>query len=169
MRQLTESCSSSVQANELGYDCASSCPYVKERKRAMKARVVIMTYQLYHYMINIVSEKQGSNTSFKRRNIIFCDECHNIPKILTSCFTPELKLSEKHNETMIKKYGSKVSPKQREAAKKLCSSEEFKEKRKRTCLRKYGTPTYLNNFGRNSFKINNDIKRIDCSRRKKRY
>ena len=64
------------------------------------------------------------------------------------------KISEKRNETMIKKYGSKASPKQRESAKKLCSSEEFKEKRKRTCLRKYGTPTYLNNFGRNSFKIN---------------
>ena len=98
---------SSAQANELGYDCASSCPYVKERKRAMKARVVIMTYQLYHYMINIVSEKQGSNTSFKRRNIIFCDECHNIPKIMTSCFTPELKLSDlKHFQKLYSYSGS---------------------------------------------------------------
>ena len=98
---------SSVQANALGYNCASSCPYIKERKRAMKSKVVIMTYQLYHYMINIVSEKQGSTTSFKRRNIIFCDECHNIPKILTSCFTPELKLSDlKHFQKLYSYSGS---------------------------------------------------------------
>lgn len=64
------------------------------------------------------------------------------------------KISEKRNQTMIEKYGSKASQKQLEAARLLCKSNEFKEKRKQTCLRKYGTPTYLNNFGRNSFKIN---------------
>lgn len=84
---------SSVQAEELGYECAMSCPYVKERKKAIKSKVVIMTYQLYHYMINVVSQQSNSN-HFRRRNVVFCDECHNIPKIVTGCFTPELKLSD---------------------------------------------------------------------------
>lgn len=80
-------------ANDLGYDCAHKCPYVKARKKAIRSKVVIMTYQLYHYMINVVSE-QSTGNSFRPKDIIFCDECHNIPKIVTSCFTPELKLSD---------------------------------------------------------------------------
>ena len=55
-------------------------------------------------------------------------------------------------ETKIRKYGSISSPKQKESARKLCASKEFKERRKQTCLRKYGTPTYLN-LGKHSFKI----------------
>lgn len=55
--------------------------------------------------------------------------------------------------TKIQKYGTLASPKQRESARKLCSSKEFKELRKKSCLRKYGTPTFLN-LGKHSFKIN---------------
>lgn len=79
-------------ALQLGYDCAENCPYVKARKKAINSDVVIMTYQLYHFMINIVAES-NSQSHFKRRPIIFCDECHNIPKIINDCFTPSLKLS----------------------------------------------------------------------------
>ena len=80
-------------SRDLGYDCAHKCPYVKARKKAIRSKVVIMTYQLYHYMINVVSEQSIGN-SFRPKDIIFCDECHNIPKIVTSCFTPELKMSD---------------------------------------------------------------------------
>ena len=82
-----------TSAMNLGYDCAAHCPYVKARKKALKSKVVVMTYQLYHYMINIVSQ-QSTLASFQPRPIIFCDECHNIPSIVTKCFTPELKLSD---------------------------------------------------------------------------
>ena len=91
-----------TSAMNLGYDCAINCPYVKARKKALKSKVVVMTYQLYHYMINIVSQ-QSSLSSFQPRPIIFCDECHNIPNIITKCFTPELKLSDlTHFKTLYK-------------------------------------------------------------------
>ena len=79
-------------AEELGYDCAKYCPYIKARKKALNSKVVVMTYQLYHFMINIVGDNNNSS-SFKQRPVIFCDECHNIPKIITDCFTPSLRLS----------------------------------------------------------------------------
>ena len=82
-----------VSAKQLGYECANSCTYVRERKKALNSKVVIMTYQLYHYMINIVSQSQP-NTVFKKRDTVFCDECHNIPSIVSGCFTPLVKKSE---------------------------------------------------------------------------
>lgn len=90
-------------AEDCGYSCAATCPYVKARKHAVKSKVVVMTYQLYHYMINVVSETQ-TKSSFSRRNIIFCDECHNIPKIVSGCFTPELKASDLAHFKRLYKY-----------------------------------------------------------------
>ena len=61
-----------------GYGCASSCHYVKERKRAMSANVTLLTYQLYlHYM----NDPIGETNPFPPRDAIFCDECHNVPNI----------------------------------------------------------------------------------------
>lgn len=80
-------------ARNLGYPCASFCPYVKARKKAIKSKVVVMTYQLYHYMINVVG-KLNDKAAFTKRDIIFCDECHNIPNIIQNNFTAEIKLSD---------------------------------------------------------------------------
>jgi len=68
-------------AKQLGYECVLSCPYVKARKKALMSKVVVMTYQLYHYMINIVDKHTDSENQsvFRSRDILFCDECHNIP------------------------------------------------------------------------------------------
>ena len=92
-------------AGELGYECAAFCPYVKARKKALRSKVVIMTYQLYHYMINIVN-KLNSNV-FKRKDIIFCDECHNIPSIVQNNFKPEIKLSDFNQFKQIYQYRKK--------------------------------------------------------------
>ena len=35
-----------------GYDCAEKCEYIKARKRAIKADVCIMTYQLFLFIMN---------------------------------------------------------------------------------------------------------------------
>ena len=98
-------------AESFGYSCASTCPYVKARKHAIKSKVVVMTYQLYHYMINVVSESQEVS-SFNKKAIIFCDECHNIPKIVTSCFTPEIKLSDIAYFKRLYKYAQEISQSQ---------------------------------------------------------
>lgn len=79
-------------AANLGYECASKCQYIKERKKALQSNVVLMTYQLYHYMINVVSKvNPKAQNSFKNRDIIFCDECHNIPTIIKNNFQPEIR------------------------------------------------------------------------------
>lgn len=97
-------------AHELEFDCASSCQYVKARKKALKCRVVIMTYQLYHFMINVVSNwKVGDNTSiFKKRDTIFCDECHNIPSIVKNNFSPSIKMSDFKHLKALHSYRGKI-------------------------------------------------------------
>ena len=37
-------------ATKLGYKCANTCKYVKERKKAIDSKVCLMTYQLFLYM-----------------------------------------------------------------------------------------------------------------------
>ena len=78
-------------ASMLGYSCALTCKYVKDRKKAMASKVVIMTYQLYHFMINVIYKQNMSKSIFKPRDTIFCDECHNIPSIVKNNFSPEIK------------------------------------------------------------------------------
>lgn len=79
-----------------GYDCCFSCQYVQARKRALKRNVVMMTYQLYLYAINVLAEQvkeSGGDVDmcFQPKDIIFCDECHNIPNIVQSNYTPEIR------------------------------------------------------------------------------
>lgn len=92
-------------AANLGYTCANTCKYIKDRKKALRSKVVIMTYQLYHYMLNVV-DKMNPNAafSFKKRDIIFCDECHNIPGIVKNNFSPEIKYSDIHEFKTLYKY-----------------------------------------------------------------
>lgn len=74
---------SKKQANALGFSCAENCEYIQARKKATFSSVTLMTYQLYHYQLNIVKTK-----TFETRDVIFCDECHNIPDIIQSLCTP---------------------------------------------------------------------------------
>lgn len=79
-----------------GYDCCFNCEYVKARKKALKRNVVMMTYQLYLYSVNVLAEqvKQSGgdmDVCFQPKDIIFCDECHNIPGIVQANYTPEIK------------------------------------------------------------------------------
>lgn len=82
-------------ADELGYKCATSCQYVKARKKALRSGVVIMTYALYHYMVNVVNKTMpGAQNCFKPKDTIFCDECHNIPGIMALEFAPIIRKSD---------------------------------------------------------------------------
>lgn len=88
-----------VTATQYGFDCAKDCPYVKARQKAQNSNITLMTYQLYLYMINIVQENTD-NPPFKDRDVIFCDECHNIPSIISAQYTPTISesLFEKFEE-----------------------------------------------------------------------
>ena len=67
-----------------GYDCAEKCEYVKARKKALNSKVVLCTYQFLLYQLNIPYPQ------FTNRDVIFCDECHNIPQIVQKKLTPTI-------------------------------------------------------------------------------
>jgi len=75
-----------------GYDCAASCQYVKARRKAIMSNVCLMTYQLFLFSMNNPSFNNNNGTPiFGHRDIIFCDECHNIPAIVQNQYSPCIK------------------------------------------------------------------------------
>ena len=90
---------------EYGYDCALSCPYVKARKKALKSKAVIMTYQLFLFVMNNPNFNRDASGKpmFAPHDVLFCDECHNIPEIVQLKFAPTVvqedfdKLKELYN------------------------------------------------------------------------
>ena len=76
-----------------GYDCAYTCEYVKARKKAIKAKVCVMTYQLFLFVMNNNEFNSDSHgvPIFKPHDVLFCDECHNIPGIVQQQYAPTIK------------------------------------------------------------------------------
>ena len=75
-----------------GFDCAYKCKYVKARKKAIKAKVCIMTYQLFLFIFNNPQYNQDSHGQpiFTPHDVLFCDECHNIPEIVQLQYSPTI-------------------------------------------------------------------------------
>lgn len=75
-----------------GYECAYTCPYVKARKKAIKAKVCVMTYQLFLFIMNNPNYNKDSKGSpiFAPHDVLFCDECHNIPEIVQMQYSPTI-------------------------------------------------------------------------------
>lgn len=95
-------------AKRVGYNCARYCEYVKARHKAMYSGVTLMTYQLYLYMVNVVNKKDSDNQSpFPPRDIIFCDECHNIPKLIQSQYSPTIKFADLDKLLLLYRYNQK--------------------------------------------------------------
>jgi len=69
-----------------GYKCACTCEYVFRRKQAVEAKVTLMTYQLFMYLMNVVNTGERRST-WSIRDIIFCDECHNIPDLVQNQYS----------------------------------------------------------------------------------
>lgn len=72
-----------LQANM--YTCVYKCEYMQQRFRAEESPVTLMTYQLWLHYMNLVKTE---NPPFQKRDIIFCDECHNIPNIVQQFCQP---------------------------------------------------------------------------------
>ena len=78
--------------NKYGYDCAYKCKYLKARKKAVNAKVCLMTYQLFLFIMNNPTfNTDNKNPIFGYHDIIFCDECHNIPDIVQNQYSPCIK------------------------------------------------------------------------------
>lgn len=76
-----------------GYLCADKCIYMRQRFRAEKTPVSLLTYQLWLYQMNLVDHSDGQG--FQKRDVIFCDECHNIPDIIGKYAQPVIDV---HND-----------------------------------------------------------------------
>lgn len=87
----TKMCDDEIQ-DKYNFQCAKSCKYCIERSLAKKCGVTIMTYQLWLYLINILENTQNMNP-FGKRNLLFCDECHNIPQIIQSQYSATINKS----------------------------------------------------------------------------
>jgi len=87
---------------EYGYDCAYSCQYVKSRKKAIKSKVCLMTYQLFIQTFKMINPDDNNPYQFKYRDVIFCDECHNIPGIVEQRVHAHIK--EKDLTTLLEIY-----------------------------------------------------------------
>ena len=68
--------------DKFGYECAYVCPYIKARKKAIKSKVCLMTYQLFIQTFKMINPDDNNPYQFKYRDVLFCDECHNIPNIV---------------------------------------------------------------------------------------
>ena len=88
--------------DKYGYDCAYSCEYVKARKKAIKSQVCLMTYQLFIQTFKMINGDEDNPYQFKQRDIIFCDECHNIPNIVETRVHAHIK--EKDLSTLLNIY-----------------------------------------------------------------
>lgn len=88
------------KARALGYPCAERCEYVKARKKAIQAGVTLMTYQLFLYQMQNAADPKKK--AFAPRDIIFCDECHNLPDIVQTKMSPILQ--EKDLEKYVEIY-----------------------------------------------------------------
>lgn len=92
-----------TKASDCGYECAQYCPYVKARKKALFSNVTIMTYQMYFRAV--AGHKDNETKSrFSVRDILFCDECHNIPNLLQSAYCPQIKDTDLQSYMLIWDY-----------------------------------------------------------------
>lgn len=96
-----------TSAKRAGYGCARYCEYVKARHKAMVSGITLMTYQLYLYMVNVVSKNSRGQSPFPERDIIFCDECHNIPKLVQSQYSPTIKFADLDKLLLLYRYNQK--------------------------------------------------------------
>ena len=81
------------------FTCVERCKYMQDRFRAERSNVTLMTYQLWLHHMNLVNQKEGSHP-FPKRDVIFCDECHNIPDLVQQFCAPTLRGQSHTNKIM---------------------------------------------------------------------
>lgn len=71
-------------AKSKGFDCAETCEYAIQRQKAMRSKVCVMTYALWYAQMNTVKADPSGWKAFPERDVLFCDECHKIPELISS-------------------------------------------------------------------------------------
>lgn len=74
-----------------GYNCCKTCEYVINRRKALESPIVLSTYQLYMFCMNVPQGTDEQSRALQPKHVVFCDECHNIPGLVQSQYTPIIK------------------------------------------------------------------------------
>lgn len=85
-----------------GYTCVTKCPYIKARKIALSKNVVLMTYHLFINSMQYLIKNPDAKFVFTKKDVIFCDECHNIPDIVQKQYSSSISIN--HLEKIVKLY-----------------------------------------------------------------
>lgn len=78
------------------FQCVKSCQYVKDYAKAVFSPITLMTYQLYFIQRNYVEDSLmfGKNKNFPERDLVICDECHNLCSICQAHFAPSVSMKK---------------------------------------------------------------------------
>lgn len=78
-----------------GFHCKDTCKYVADYRKAIYAPITLMTYQLYYIQRNYVEDSvlSGNNKNFPARDLVVCDECHNLCSICQQHFAPTIDIA----------------------------------------------------------------------------
>lgn len=77
----------------IDYQCANKCEYVKNTEKATKSPITLMTYQMYLIQRNTIRKVLGEGgCKYKLRDLTICDECHKLPEIIQSKYSPVIEV-----------------------------------------------------------------------------
>ena len=71
--------------------CASECPYIQERKKAMQSDLLVCTYSFWLIQQNLVKPMLKEQAPFTERDFTICDEAHKLVGIVQNHFSPTMK------------------------------------------------------------------------------
>ena len=92
--------------NLIGYKCKEDCLYIKNYRNAVNSPITLMTYQLYFIQRNYVAEDLfgGENKNFPERDLVICDEAHNLCNIVQNHFSPKIEIEKPSWMTILDEY-----------------------------------------------------------------
>ena len=75
--------------------CSRNCKYVNALKQGHRAKVTVLTYQLWLSTgCDIPEDYQYSDYRWKKRGLVICDEAHKLPEIVQNMFSPRIDMDE---------------------------------------------------------------------------
>lgn len=75
--------------------CSKNCKYVNALKQGHRAKVTVLTYQLWLSTgCDIPEDYQYSDYRWKKRGLVICDEAHKLPEIVQNMFSPRIDMDE---------------------------------------------------------------------------
>ena len=87
--------------------CSNNCRYVQALRKGHRAKVTVLTYQLWFSANDDTPENFiYDGYKWKKRGLVICDEAHKLPEIVQALFSPRIDMDETTGIDMMIKYAS---------------------------------------------------------------